>query len=356
MATSDRRLSNRTLAILGAASFAASIWVCRGILMPIIMAGFLAVILHPIRVALRDNFGRRPHLYSFLLTLGVLGLIIVPLGFMGYLLLTQILHGVDLLRDRLGDGGLSGLLQGTLPPSAMDLVQRIDQVIPIGADQLREGAVQASKLVAPTVASILAFSGKSAFEGFLLVLSLYYFFLDGERLARWISEVVPLTEKYSKELFAEFRGVLQAIVYGSVFGMVLSGIVAALAYWVFGVPSPLVWGLLTGIFSITPAVGAAVIWVPVGALLLLTGQIGHGIGLLAVCTVAFLGIDNIVKPAVVGRSMTLHPLLVLLGFIGGATTLGVSGLIIGPLVLSLFLAIMRIYRRDYLPPGEHEGT
>jgi predicted PurR-regulated permease PerM len=352
MATTDKRLSNLTLALLGAASFAASLWLCRGILMPIVMAGFLAVILQPVKVRLRERFGRRPHLLSFTLTLAVLVLIIAPLGLMGYLLLTQILRGVELLRDQLGDGGFTGLLHGHLPPAAMTLVYRLEEVIPINADQVRQGALEGSKLIAPTVGSILAFSGKSVFEGFLLLLSLYYFFLDGDRLARWIASVVPLTEKYSVELFREFRGVLQAIVYGSVFGIVLSGIVAALGYWAFGVPRPLVWGMLTGIVSITPAVGGAIIWVPLSVVLLLRGQVGSGLGLLIFCAVAFIIIDNVVKPAVVGRGITLHPLLILLGFLGGATTLGISGLIIGPLILSLFLAIMRIYRRDYLPTDE----
>jgi predicted PurR-regulated permease PerM len=356
LATSNKHLSNLTLALIGSASFAASLWVCRGILMPIVMAAFLAVILQPVKVQLRRRFGRQPHLFAFALTLAVLLLIIVPLGLMGYLLLTQILRGVELLRVQLGEGGFAGLFQGHLPPAAMNLVYRLESVIPINADQVRQAAVDASKLIAPTVASILAFSGKTVFEGFLLLLSLYTFFLDGERLLQWLAEVVPLTPKYSVELFQEFRGVLQAIVYGSVFGMVLSGVVAALGYWALGVPSPFIWGMLTGIFSITPAVGAAVIWVPVSVLLLLMGKVGQGIGLLVFCAIAFIIIDNVVKPAVVGRGMTLHPLLILLGFLGGATTLGMSGLIIGPLVLSLFLAIMRIYRRDFLTADQPVGS
>jgi predicted PurR-regulated permease PerM len=348
VATENKRLSNLTLGLIGGASFAASLWVCRGILMPIVMAGFLAVILHPARQSLRRRFGRRPHLFAFAATLGVLVLIIAPIGLTGYLLLTQILHGVDLLRVQLGDGGFAGLFQGHLPPAAMDVIQRVETVIPINTSQISDAALEASKLIAPTVGSILAFSGKSIFDGFILLLSLYYFFLDGERLGRWLTEVVPLNPRYGAELFQEFRAVLQAIVWGSVFGIVLSAVVASLIYWPFGLPSPFVWGTLTGLVSIVPAVGGAILWVPLGLLLMLMGHVGAGVGMLAVCAVAFVIIDNLVKPLVVGRGMTLHPLLILVGIIGGATTLGLSGLIIGPLVLSLFLAIMRIYRRDFL--------
>ncbi len=357
MAVDGKRLSNLTLALLGAASLVASFWVVRGILTPLVLAGFLAVILQPVKLALRARFGRIPHLFAFTLTLAVLMLIIVPSGLMVYLLLTQLLHGVDLLRSQLGAGGFAGLFQGNFPPAMMMLIDRIGAIIPVSTDQVREAALEASKLLAPTLGSILAFSGKTLFDGFILLIALYFFFLDGERLLQWVAEVSPLTPKYSVELFAEFRAVLQAIVYGSVFGIVVSALATSLIYWIFGVRSPVVWGMVSGVFSIAPAVGAAIIWAPIGALLLITGRVGAGVGLLVVCAVVFILLDNIVKPLVVSRGMTLHPLLVLLGIIGGATTLGISGLVIGPLVLSLFLAIMRIYRRDFIGvPNEEAST
>jgi predicted PurR-regulated permease PerM len=348
MAIDEKRLSNLTLALLGATSLVASFWVCRGILTPIVMAGFLAVILQPVKLFLRQRLGRWPHLFAFALTLGVLVLIIVPSSLMAYLLFTQLLHGIDLVRNQLGAGGFAGLFQGNFPPAVMILIDRVEGFIPISLDQVRQAALEASKLLAPTLGSILAFSGQTVFGGIILLISLYFFFLDGEHLLHWIADVIPLSPKYSAELFAEFRAVLQAIVYGSVFGIVVSAAVTSLIYWIFGVPSPVVWGMISGVFSIAPVVGATVIWVPLGVVLVLTGQLGAGVGLLISCAVVFIILDNVVKPLVVSRGMTLHPLLVLLGIIGGATTLGVSGLVIGPLVLSLFLAIMRIYRRDFI--------
>jgi predicted PurR-regulated permease PerM len=343
-----RRLANRSLAALGATAIALSAWIVRDFLLAMAVAAFLAALLHPVHASGRRRFGRHARLYALLFTLGVLILIVAPLGLLVWLIVKEVLQAVSLLRGALGPGGVTELLHGTLPPPVAKIVARIGAVLPVSADSLRADLASLSRYVAPTLGGLLAFSGATALDLFIMLLALFYFFLDGERLAAWLVAILPWPPRYSRELFDDFRKVSFGMVVGTGFAMVLSGALAWLGYLALHVPDPLVWGTLTGALTIAPVVGSAIVWVPVAAVLALTGHLVRALLLVGYALVVLvLGVDHLLRPLLVGRQMTLHPLLVFLGIFGGVATLGFSGLVIGPLVLAMAAALLQIYRRDF---------
>lgn len=347
----QRRLSNATLAVIGGASLALSLYLGRDFLLKVLMAAFLAVLCLPAKRFLDRRFKRKPHLVAGLLTMGVLVLIIIPVGLLVFLLIDQIVHALDLIRDEFGDNGLVSLLHGKLPYQMAGLVAHVESIIPITKDQIRDQLVGLSKFVAPTVAGILAFSGSTLFSIFVTLMALFFFFLDGDTLVGWIRRILPLEPRYSTELFAEFRSVSYAMVTGSVLTSLVCGIVACLGYWIIGVPSPFVWGTLTGLCQVAPAVGSMLIWIPVAVVLLLMGKVATALLMTGFCVLFLgIGIDNLLRPLIVGRNLALHPLLIFIGILGGITTFGLAGLVVGPMILAFCTATLRIYLRDFVGP------
>jgi len=133
---------------------------------------------------------------------------------------------------------------------------------------------------------------------------------------------------------------------------VYQGVSAGIGYWIFGVDSPMVWAALTGVASILPAVGTALIWVPVGIVMMATGHVYRGLGVLAWGGVVVVFIaDYVLRPKLVGTRIKMNDLLVFIAIFGGIEAFGLLGVVVGPIAVALFLSIIRIYLRDYRPEG-----
>jgi predicted PurR-regulated permease PerM len=130
---------------------------------------------------------------------------------------------------------------------------------------------------------------------------------------------------------------------------IAQGAVGALSFVIVGLPSPVVWAALMALFSFVPMVGTGIVWVPAGVILLLTGRIVAGIFILAWGVFVIGTVDNLLRPLLAKGRIDLHPLLVFLTIFGGIVTFGVLGVILGPMIGSIFAAMVRIWKRDFVP-------
>lgn len=165
-------------------------------------------------------------------------------------------------------------------------------------------------------------------------------------------------EKYlpfSKENVQKFSHELKAQTFSNSVGMplyaVLQALLAMLGYWIFGLDEPVFWGVMTGFFSIVPIVGTFVIWLPAAVYLLSAGFIGRGIGLGLFGLIVISTVDNIFLFAFQKRFANVHPLVTILGFILGVGLFGLPGIIFGPLLISYFLILLKIYKEEYIDGG-----
>lgn len=186
-------------------------------------------------------------------------------------------------------------------------------------------------------------AGQSALSFFVaLVVMLYLtFFLlrDGRDLARRIERVVPLPAAQRDALFNRFAAVTRATIRGSLAVAVLQGSIGGIAFRVLGIPNALLWGLAMGVFSLFPALGTGLIWVPVSIFLLATGSIWEGIAL-GLCGFFVIGtVDNIVRPVLVGHDARMPDYVVLISTLGGFELMGFNGFIVGPVIAGLFMAV-----------------
>jgi predicted PurR-regulated permease PerM len=157
-----------------------------------------------------------------------------------------------------------------------------------------------------------------------------------------------------------------AVVASSAITAAVQAIAALVGFFIARVPSPVFFGLVTFFFAFIPAIGAAVVSLFAAALLLVTGHPYMALFLAAWGLVVVGLVDNLVKPLLIRRGLEIHGGIVFFSLIGGLATFGAIGLIVGPLVVAMFLAVMRLYHRDYSPtslhvpsvpglPGERQG-
>jgi predicted PurR-regulated permease PerM len=182
----------------------------------------------------------------------------------------------------------------------------------------------------------------------LFLLMLFFLLRDGGRLKAELRPVSPFSEEQERQIFDHLERTIKGALQAVVVVPLVQGILAGIGFMLFGVPSPFVWGTAVILAATVPLVGSPLGWLPACAYLLLQGRAGPALGLLAYSTVIVSGSDNVIKPLVLRGSARIHPLLGFLSIVGGVLAFGVFGFLIGPVVLSLVLSAIRIYRLDIL--------
>ncbi|MBI2005528.1 MAG: AI-2E family transporter [Candidatus Aenigmarchaeota archaeon] len=178
----------------------------------------------------------------------------------------------------------------------------------------------------------------------LMLFIMFYLFIDGRRLVDQIKRQLPIEDKHKDYLFTRAYQTIQGLFLGLFLTAVMQGILAGLGYLIFGMSNVILLGFLTGVFSLIPFLGPPVVYIPASLFLLLQGNLFGGLGLLLYGLLLISNVDNFVRPLVVRFRAKVHPLYVILGVIGGVAFLGLSGIVIGPLVLSLFQEVLEVYQ------------
>lgn len=186
---------------------------------------------------------------------------------------------------------------------------------------------------------------------------LYFMLLSGRDMEKKIMRLLPLKDKNKDSLWLETKNMVISNAIGIPVLMLCQCIIAVIGYWIFGVDQALVWGVLTGVASIIPMVGTMIIWVPICIVVLASGKIGVGIGLILYCAIIISNIDNVLRFTILKRIGDVHPLVTVFGVIVGLQLFGIMGLIFGPLLLTYFILLIKIYRLEFSSdPGIQEET
>jgi predicted PurR-regulated permease PerM len=183
---------------------------------------------------------------------------------------------------------------------------------------------------------------------FITIFSTYYFLKHGKDIYTFFMGIFPLPKGRYDQIIARFDDLSRGMILGQIVVGGVQGILAWAAFWFLGVPNPVLWGFFTFIISIIPLLGAALVWVPICIYLFITGYMTgdywRAITLLLYGTFVISLIDNVLKPKIVGEHAKIHPLVILFGILGGIQLFGIPGILIGPLILTLFDLMIEIYR------------
>ncbi len=201
---------------------------------------------------------------------------------------------------------------------------------------------------ATTVVPSLLNSSANILSNFAIMFFLLYFLLkSGREVEKFLDGFIPLKEENVDMLGNETKNMVKANAIGIPVLAILQGIIATIGYWIFGVKEPVLWGFITGIFSLVPIVGTAIIWVPLCLYLYATGQAGNTLGLLIYSVVLITNIDYVARLTILRKFMDIHPIITIFGVIIGVGLFGFWGVIFGPLLISYFIILVKIYINEF---------
>ncbi|MGE6758855.1 AI-2E family transporter [Corallococcus interemptor] len=312
-------------------------------LMPVLLGGFLVVLFMPIQDSLDRRLQGRKSLAAGLSTLAVFLLILAPLALVGWMVVREVLQFVGQAQDLLDQVDLRHHLLNSLPRGLTRYVHLDPESSE--TERLLMTAVSGG---AGLLADLVGAGTELLVNMFLMTVAMYYFFLDGRRLVNEVARLLPLERRYFDAFSHEFTDVAYAIIYGNTVTALVQGAVGFVGLLIAGVPHAGVWGAAMVLVALVPVGGTALVWGPIGVILIAANRVSEGVFLLAWGTFLVGSIDNVIRPRLCGSRMALHPLLVFLSMFGGLAVFGMMGLLVGPLIASIFMAMVRIYRRDFL--------
>ncbi|MGN6266314.1 MAG: AI-2E family transporter [Ginsengibacter sp.] len=181
----------------------------------------------------------------------------------------------------------------------------------------------------------------------LMFFVLYYMLIHGRTMDKYLEEMMPLKNKNREILSVETDIMIRANAIGIPLLAVIQGLVAALGYFIFGIKDVAVWGFLTGVASLIPIVGTGVIWVPLTIYLFASGHTWQGFGLGIYSLAILTNIDYVARITLLRKIGNVHPLITIFGIIVGVGMFGFLGLVFGPLLISYFIVLVKIYRNEF---------
>ena len=235
----------------------------------------------------------------------------------------------------------------SLPKPLRAVARRIRAVVPITDEQAHATVSAAAQQAAASLGGIVSGVAGVVVGLFLAVLSLFYFYVDGEGWLRSAQRLIPLPERHTNAFFREFRSVTHAVFFGTIVTALLVGLLEALGFLLCGLPGALLLGAACFALAILPVVGSGLVWGPVAIWLALHDHPHAAIFLVAWCILWTLVLDHVMRPLITRGQLEMHPLIVFLSIFGGIAAFGFSGLLLGPLFAALFLAAVRIYASEF---------
>ena len=182
---------------------------------------------------------------------------------------------------------------------------------------------------------------------FLMMLTIYYLFKDGGRLKNYLFQLLPVPKEQLEKVFLKFQEMGRAIILGNGLSGIAQGILGGFGFFMFGLHSPFLWGTVIAFMAFLPIIGASIVFVPAGVILIIQGKVILGIVFLAYNVFYSSVIEYLIKPRLIGQGMQMNSLLVFIGIIGGIKLFGILGIIYGPLIITVFLTLAEIYRAEY---------
>jgi len=304
-------------------------------------ATVLVILFYPVhkRLARRLN---RPSLAALISCVLVILIILVPIALITVAVFNELTNALQSLQ-----AGVNSLLD---PNSRISgpILNFVGRFIDVSQLRSEEFLVDRLKGVSGQIAGqTLGFLGGLAgviVQMFFVIFTMYYFFKDGENISRTVRDALPLEREQAEGIMVRTREVIDASVYGVISIAALQGTLGGLAFWVLGLRSALIWGVAMAFLSMVPMLGAFLVWVPAAIYLAASGHWVKAL-LLALWGTFVIGmIDNFLRPKLVGSRTRLHELLIFFAVLGGLNVFGVLGVVLGPVVLAITLALIDVYR------------
>ncbi len=342
----DLRTGNRVGTVVLAAATIAGVVVCFLLAAPFLGAitGALAFAILFAPVHARIETALRSRNLAAIVSVLVLALVVVlPIAFIVERLVEEAAAGAASIRALIDAGAVNRLLE--LHPVIGSVLEWIEEKIGIPAI-----VGNLSAWLSGVGASFARGSIAQAIQIAVTFYLLFYFLRDRKAVTQFIRDWIPLTAEETDRLFRRVGNTVHATVYGTLLVSAVQGTLGGLMFWMLGLPAALLWGVVMAVLSIVPVLGAFVIWIPAAVLLALSGAWIKALVLALWGALVVGGIDNILRPILVGNRLQLHTVPLFISLIGGLLLFGASGFILGPLAVTVTLLLIEIWTPRRAPP------
>jgi predicted PurR-regulated permease PerM len=323
----------------------AFVWILRPYAGAILWGTVLAIVFAPLNRHLRDQLRQRRGAAAAVTLVLIVVLVLFPVA----LIVQSLIQEGTSVYARIESGELDvgawfRQVYAALPAWAVALLERLD-LTDVDTLQARLSSFLASG--AQLIASKALAIGQNTFQFvvalFVMLYLLFFLLRDGDTLSRRIREAIPLQSTRQRSLAARFTTVIRATIKGNVVVALVQGGLGWLIFLILGVGAPVLLGVLIALLSLLPAVGAPVVWLPVAIYLFAIGQVWQASVLALFGALVIGSADNILRPILVGKDTKLPDYLVLISTLGGIAVFGANGLVVGPVIAALFVAVWEIF-------------
>jgi predicted PurR-regulated permease PerM len=334
----------------------AFVGVIQDFLLPLFWATTLAIVSYPVCRWAQSRLGTRASVAA-LLTLGViLVAVILPLSLIG----VAVVQEAAALYKRLETGDLT----------VQEPLQMLERLLSVVTQYLNRWGIETQNLtqsLTSATVTVSRFVGTQALNlgqdalslsvMFALMLYLLFFFLrDGPQIVTAILHALPLGNTRERRLFEHFVTVSRATLKGTLLVALAQGLLGGILFAIVGINAAVLWGALMAVLSLLPALGSALVWIPAAGILLATGHMAKACIVLGAGVLVIGLIDNVLRPLLIGQDTRVPDYLVLVSSFGGLTVFGASGLVIGPILAAMFLAVWDMFAQEHRGDSAAEAT
>ncbi len=295
----------------------------------IVLAIALAILFHPVYMLLQKHMPKG--LSAFITVIFAMAIIIIPVIFFGFKIFqeAQALY-TDFISGNTGPviGFLHGKLNEFIPWLHIDLSQYAKQLLGI---------------VVASLGPIFSRVSNLAITIFLALSAFYYLLMDAERLKKAVIGVIPLSATHTEKIIHKLDSMASSAIRGSLIVAIIQGVLVGIGFFIFGLQNPVLWGTIAIVVSLIPVIGTAIVIIPGMISMMLSGNVAGSIAFALWCFLLVGLVDVFLRPRLIERDVKIHPMLVLFSVLGGMVIFGATGFILGPLALSLLLALIQIY-------------
>lgn len=321
--------------------------VAKPIITGLFIAAVLTGVLWPLHERLTHKLHGRRNLSALIWVFAVVVVLLGPTVAFSTVAIKEAIAGYHFLSSALKSEGVEGLV-ARLPDWLERMARFALEHLPVveGGGLADKVGAQSGKAAAAVAATISA-TGAIVFQAVMMLIALYFLLLEGDVFVAWLDDLLPLAPGQTRELLVEFKRTSFAVIVSTGVTAGVQAAAALIGYLIARVPHPFFFAGVTFFVAFIPAVGAGAVGLVAALVLFATGHPYAAI-FLALWAMLVVGlVDNLIKPILIKRGMEMRGAVVFFSLIGGLAAFGSVGLLLGPLVVSFFLALLRLYERDF---------
>ncbi len=306
----------------------------------VFLAAVLTASFYPLFLKVTDWCHGRKHLASFLVIGIIIVGIIIPLVFLSTQLLKEAADVYNNIAFGEGDNVLVSSSNAALQKVQTLFASETFQTLDLDAKLYIRNVLS---WVINHVDSVFAVIFNGLFNFVLMILSIYYLFINGEKIKKALIHWSPLPDTHDEHFLDTLYASVDAVLKGRILVSIAQGVLVGVGFAIFGIGSPVFWGFVGAIASLVPIIGTSIVMVPAILFLFITGSVYMAIGLLVWAFICVGFIDNVLSFFFLKNKIRVHPLIILFSIIGGVEAFGTIGFLFGPIVVSALLSLMKIY-------------